>query len=190
MTDYEKFLTRLVAAYKGKKIIGVVAGGGVSLARIAMVPGSSKILGAMWMPYGEDETITWMEAREVNPVAFSEHAVCGAAAGELFSALAHVYGDNNAIVAVTGSLTTNRYRKGDNQAFIAVTTEDIYRLTFDKLPEEVYSDPVKPWADQKIFYKRQEEDEQIAEVALKLLTGFEEDTLKGLYDNGNLTKVL
>jgi hypothetical protein len=190
MTDYEKFLTRLVAAYQGKKIIGVIAGGGVSLARIAMVPGSSKILGAMWMPYDEDETVTWMEAREVDPKAFSNQAVCGKAAGELFMALAHVYADNAALVAVTGALTTNRYRRGENAAYISIDPETAYKLTFDKLAEDVYSDPIKPWVEQKIFYKRQEEDEQIAEVALKLLTGFEADTLKALYDNGNLTKIL
>lgn len=189
MTDYEKFLIRFVAAYTGKKIISVVAGGGVSMARLAQVPGSSKVLGAMWMPYDEDETHVWMEQREVDPKAFSEHAVCEGAAKELYRALTNVYGDNNQLVAITSALTTNRYRKGEVQAFICVR-DDVYRLTFDKLDEGVYNDPIKPWADQTIFYKRQAEDEKIAEVALKLLTGFEEDTLTDLYGHGTLQKVV
>lgn len=191
MTDFEKFLTRLVAAHTGKKIMAVIAGGGVSVARLAMIPGSSKALGATWMPYDQDETVTWMESRDVSGKAFQEKAVCAAAAKELHSAMTHVYGDSGQLLSITASITTNRYRKGDNQAFIAVNWDDpIYHLKLDKLDESVYNDPIKPWVEQKIFYKRQEEDEQIATVALKLLTGFEKETLDEDFANGRLTRLL
>lgn len=191
MTEFEKYLARLVASHEGKKIMAVIAGGGVSVSRLAMIPGSSKILGATWMPYDQDETVTWMEARDVSGKAFQEKAVCVLAAKELHNAMVHVYGDSNLLLSITASLTTNRHRKGENQAFILTSADDnVYHLKLDKLDESVYNDPIKPWVEQKIFYKRQEEDEKIATVALKLLTGFEKDTLESDFANGNLTRIL
>jgi len=190
LTDFEKFLVRFVASYKKpKKIISVIAGGGVSMARLGVIPGSSKALGALWMPYDEDETHVWMEQREVEPQAFAKKTVCQGAAIELYSALTNVYADNNELVAITSALTTNRHRKGDVHAYIAVN-HCVYHLKFDKLPEQVYDDPIKPWVDQTIFLKRQAEDEKVAEVALKLLTGFEEESLTNLYADGSLKKVV
>jgi len=193
MTEYEKFLVRFVNAYSdSRKLLAVVCGGGISLSRIAMVPGSSKVLDAIWMPYSEEEAVSWLEQRTTVEY-FSNQAVCGWAAKELWDALAHMHVNPNKI-AITSALTTNRARRGENQAYIAVENEyghcEIYRLKLDKLPESVYSDPIRPWADQKIFHKRQEEDELVATVAIKLATGFEKDTLKTDIENGNLTKVL
>lgn len=194
MTEYEKFLTRFVSAYAdSRKLLAVICGGGISLSRIAMVPGSSKVLDAIWMPYSEEETVSWLEQRSVTSEYFSNHAVSGWAAKELWDALAYMHASPNK-VAITSALTTNRVRRGENQACIAVENEfgscEVFHLKLDKLPEEVYSDPIRPWADQKIFHKRQEEDELVATVAIKLATGFEKETLEGEFENGNLRKVI
>lgn len=191
MNDYEKYLVRLVAKYDHpKKIVGIVCGGGVSFSRVAMVPGSSKMLDAIWMPYSEDETITWLERRDIEPKNFISKAVSGWAAKELYDALVHINKDNSLKVAITAALTTNRHRKGDNQAFIAIDDGSIYHLKFDKLEESVYNDSIKPWVEQKIFHKRQAEDEEVAAVAFKLLTGIEQETLTEMFQNGRLKKVL
>jgi nicotinamide mononucleotide (NMN) deamidase PncC len=195
MTEYEKFLARFVQQYENqKKIVAVICGGGVSFSRIAMTPGSSKILDAIWMPYSEEETISWLENRNMESTAFQNAAVGGWAAKELWDALDYIHKEKSLKLSITAALTTNRPRKGDNRAYIGVEREfntgAIYKLSFDKLPEEIYTDSIVPWAEQKIFNKRKQEDEMVAMVAVKLLTGFEKETLQELYDNGQLEKVL
>lgn len=190
MTEYEKFLTRFVNAYShDKKLLAVICGGGISLSRVAMIPGSSKVLDAIWMPYSEDETATWLEQRTIAPAGFNNKAVSGWAAKELWDALAYMHPGPKK-VAITAALTTNRHRMGENHAYIAVDSGEVFHLTLTKLPESVFTDPIRPWADEKIFHKRQEEDEQVATVALKLATGFEVETLESDFENGNLKKVL
>lgn len=183
MSKFEDFLTRLVKSYKGNKIAIAAAGGGASLARIALVPGSSGILEEVNILYSEDATHTYIERAgyRVN----DKKVVSLGIGGLLHLATAQRLQDSCHIIAMTSALTTSRPRKGDNQAYIYVDGEP-WHIELDKLPESVYSDSVIPWRDQQIAYKRQSEDELISEVALKLVTGFERDTLEGMISNGVL----
>lgn len=185
-SNLDQYLTRLVSGYKGKQLAIVAAGGGVSVSRIALVPGSSRVLYDVSILYSEDATIAYIEREGL--LFTAEKMVSTQVANDLYHATTDRLQDSCAIVAMTSSLTTNRHRKGENQAFIRVG-EETWRLRLDKLPESVYSDTVAPWRDQQIAVKRQKEDELVAEVALKLATGFEAETLEGMKINGVLRRV-
>lgn len=184
MNAFDQYLTRLVSSYQGKQLAIVAAGGGVSISRLALVPGSSRILYDMKILYSEDSTVRYIESGLMD-VETPEKMVSAKVAENLYYATTAHLEDSCNIIAMTSSLTTNRYRRGENQAFVEVVSGR-WHLRLDKLPESVYSDPIVPWREQQIALKRQKEDELVAEVALKLATGFEVETLEGMKANGIL----
>lgn len=190
MSEFDKYLQRLVAGYQqSRKIAIVVAGGGASMSHLALVPGSSKVLDAMHVLYSEPSTVAFIRSAGYSIAAPDEYKMVSPyIANALFLAGAHHY-RNSGIISVTSALTTNRYRRGDNHAIIRTSNSVCHELKFDKLPESVYTDPVIPWRDQQIALKRQKEDELISEVALKLGTGFEAGSLERLYSNGTLRRL-
>lgn len=183
MNEFDKYLTRLVSSYNGKQLAIVAAGGGVNVSRLALVPGSSKILYDISILYSESSTIEYIERYEHCPEF--EKMVSKKVTDFLRLASVNRLQDSVDIICMTSSLTTNRYRRGENQAFINANG-DTWHLQLDKLPESVYSDSVIPWREQQIALKRQKEDELVAEVAIKLATGFEVETLEGMKANGIL----
>lgn len=187
--DFQSFLTRFVDAYGGNKLFFVMAGGGGSAALLSVIPGSSKVLHEVRVLYSEESSLEYYKESNdswgstENPKFVSEQMMDG-----LYQTAANVYENKYVVVAATSALTSSRYRRGDNKAYIRVFGSG-WELKFDKLPEHVYEDTCTPWRDQKIANKRQAEDELLVSVAIKLATNFERDTLDELVSNGSLKRL-
>lgn len=189
--EFMAFLKRFVDGWEGKKIGLVMAGGGASAASLALIPGSSRVLYDMTILYAEDATKEFLHTYHdclSKSAVIPEKFVSKEMVLALQRAAVEKTGPACYPVIATSALTSGRPRKGDNVAYIC-GRGDVWKLILDKLPEEVYSDSVTPWREQRIAIKRQSEDELVAEVAIKLVTGFEVDSLEGRISNGTLVRL-
>lgn len=183
-SDFEKFLSRFVEKYSGiKQIYACVAGGGISISQIGLVPGSSKILYGTNVLYSETATQSYLKRFhqdwELSKMVSYECAerLIAAMSNEIGFVSPSLGHPEVALVAITSAVTTSRYRRGLNEAWICTSRGDAH-VSLDKLPESLHSDPVIPWREQKIEVSRRTQDEFIAEVAIKLATGFECESLR------------
>lgn len=160
------------------KLAVVSVGGGVSLTDILRYPGASSLVHGIYLPYSFEETGEFLRAY-AGEDALSEYqrkSVDALSAANLLSALkrSHRYVGNASYFAVTAALTTDRYRRGENHAYIAHQSGEnlvLYHLSFSKLPESLYADSVLPYVEMRVQSKRNEEDETIANVILDLYCG-------------------
>jgi nicotinamide mononucleotide (NMN) deamidase PncC len=172
--EYDKFLMDLVGTYQDQRKISVVScgGGSASLARLSLIPGASKLLHSIDCPYDQTATINILRGAGIYLTETDSMVSRKVALGLGFAAMNRSIRDIG--IGVTGAITTNRYRRGNNAAYISICMnwleKRIVVVNFDKLPESVYSDPIVPWREQTIFATRQKEDETIAMVALCLAT--------------------
>lgn len=190
MSKFDEYLTRLVREYDfDRKIQFVIAGGGVSISRLALVPGSSRVIEEIRVLYSESCSSKYLEN---GGILIPEDAIVSLVskwmAENLYQVASNLNGRDR-IIAITAALTTSRNRRGLNRAFIRTSRSVCHELLLDKLSDAVYKDTVIPWRDQQIANKREAEDELIAEVALKLGTGFEAESLEGVLSNGTLRSV-
>jgi len=188
-SDFDLFLERFVGNYTGPRIAAVISGGGVSLSGLALIPGASGVLYEVSCPYDTLATERTIYLGNSMTRYFHKKAVSGDAAWEMARAFENLHPYNTKVIAITSALTTTRFRRGENQAFICIgdgNINSVYNLKLTKLPEEIYTDPIASWKTH-IIRKRKEEDRLVAEVALKLATGFEaKETLPVMFENKSL----
>jgi hypothetical protein len=199
MLDKDHWLVDFVKNYDGNKLSIVATGGGVSLGLIALVPGASKVLHSFYCPYETRESIEFINknyppATREGP-AFSKKAVSPDSAEELFMALwtknkvdGHTCIHN---IAVTAACSTTRYRRGENQAFIAFQNQDtledeIWQLKLSKAKSEAEHNLLVETGG--IYMLRALEDNMIARTAIRLAAGFEEKQLEQDKADGTLTR--
>lgn len=171
-------IEKKIAAYDGKKVAIIVTGGGQGIAQLSTVPGASKLLKAIFIPYDYDDSVRLISAAltEFAGQDYREKAVCAKSARMLcLGGLKKWPGCR--VIACTAATTTNRWRRGENQAFIAegefrpgedpsmVMSEHHVKLS--KLTEEDYNLMGKGY----IAWKRRSEDRKITESILKLIFG-------------------
>lgn len=173
-----------VQSYKGKKLAILATGGGVALGRLATVPGASGVLHNFYCPYATEETIRFVAAWHHGPSAFRASAVSPGAAYELYEAMATKYPDANVLV-VTAALTSTRWRRGENRAYIACKNPmgvvEVWHLRLPKATEEEH----KLFNFETLCRLREMEDEGITNVALHLVNNTT-SVLEGLMADGTL----
>jgi len=203
-TAFEEYLLEFVQNYKGPKLAIVATGGGIQLGNIAMVPGGSNVLHSFYCPYETQESVNFIERNlPGRGQLFLQKAVSADSAGLLYKGLcvqnAGFYngqGVQNAgfphvrNLAVTASCTTTRYRRGDNQAFIAFQNAEtqqieVWHLKLPKRSEEEH----KNSSPEELYTLRLREDETIAGVALWLACGLEPQVLEVMREDGFLSRV-
>jgi hypothetical protein len=200
-----------VQKYQGKRLSIASAGAGVSFTDILRKPGASKFVSGIYLPYGIDETkefITQNIGYE-NGEKFGEKAVCKESAELLYRSLKI----RNAVisdienVAITAAIQTNRHRRGENQAFIAIENQT-WNLKLRKLTENDFSYVAEMKEKQvigvefnyqtdglehKISYCREENDYQIFCVVSCLLDSNMRESYSREYEkwvkDGTLTRV-
>jgi hypothetical protein len=138
-----------------------------------------------------------------NGVAFAKKAVSPDSVDELLMALwtknkvdGHTCIHN---IAITASLTTTRYRRGDNQAYIAFFNQDtaeseIWHVKLPKLSEEEHAEMLNagkggPFEGHKLFEQRAMEDGIVTAAVLRLACGFQPKLLEQDKFDGTLTRV-
>lgn len=193
-----EYLKSFVKDYNGPQVSVVAAGAGLSLLDVAKIPGSSKVLHSFEAPYATEATAEFIASNYTVEAAhnFTLKCVSPTAAWDMFYALemqnkkrGHYELCN---VGITGAVTTTRYRRGDNHAFIAFRKNhliEVWHLMLTKLPEEFH----KSGDEDRIIRQRIEDDERIGLAAIALATGFNIPFTTNWLDteqkNGTLTRV-
>lgn len=175
--DYAE-IEKKIAAYEGPKVAIVVTGGGQGIAQLSTIVGVSKLLHAILIPYSYDESVKLI-GEALGPAVgeeYRERAVCEKSARLLcLGGMKRWAGCR--VIACTAATTTSRWRRGENQAYIAVgefrpgedpamvMTE--HHLKLSKLTEKEYH---AAGADY-IAWKRRQEDREVTNFILDLIFG-------------------
>lgn len=123
-------LADIVKRYNSPNLLSImVTGGAAGLAGIAAIPGAGKCLFEFNMPYHEFLTK-------------SKYHSVSAEQCEHLAGLIDDYGDLSALhkVVVVAALTTTRYRKGPNHAYVWINGK-IWHLALPKPTQEDYEKP-------------------------------------------------
>lgn len=186
------FFLNFAKWYNGKKLSIVTTGAGVSLAQLVSVPGASSFFHSFYMPYETQESIDFIKTYCSDEASrnFAEKAVSPMAAENLYFASRSKKGSNVSIfdVAITAAITSSRWRRGDNKAFIyfqGVEENECWHLKLPKLTEDEH----RNMFFDGLFEQRSKEDFIIASTVIRLISGFESKLLEEAITNGSLTKV-
>jgi len=180
--DLESF----VSSYQGPKLRLLFTGAGAWASGLLGVPGASSVVDSLHIPYSYDAVRSLLEKWHPNADTVLENS--GAVSAEMATALhlcnCHDLG-SLVPVTVTAAITTSRYRKGDNHAYIVVghpSSFDVYHLILDKLSEQEHVQPM-------ITTKRYVQDRVIGEVALSLACSLSHPLLSELMEGGYLVRL-
>jgi len=170
---YEK-----VQNYNGPKLVFIISGGGIGVTDLLKVMGASKLIHTIHIPYDSDEVVRFvtqnirlplpegMEPIDLDNIKFvsedwAKH-LCNAGLIEYSATDCKVF-------AITAAITTNRYRKGENHAWIAAATNseniETYHLELSKLSEQDHEKMFPGYVD----WKRNADDRQITDFVLNLV---------------------
>jgi hypothetical protein len=185
-----------IASYRGPKLSVVATGGGFGLGSLGMIPGASALLQSFYYPYAIEESTSFVERygdqKCVND--FKSKAVSKEAAEALFRSLVWkdvIFAKGGVLIhlALTASLTTSRYRKGNNEAFFCFQKPDecphTWRLGLSKFPQFQHD----RFTAAQISDKRKEEEELITFAVLAKVFNFEEEALETQLRNCNATLI-
>lgn len=147
----------LIEMYKGPKLSLLFTGCGARAAELLKEPGSSGVLYDLHIPYAQEATQALTGPLEVSSV--SKEMVLALHDRKVPEGVCRV--------TVTAAITSTRYRRGDNHAYIAVDSDDgvrVWHLKLPKMEEENHK------GRGKILANRVFEDSTICDVAILLGT--------------------
>ena len=179
-------LHSFVSEYQGPKLRMLFTGVGSYATGLLGVPGASKVLDSIQVPYSHEACSLLFKRHYPQGLEVSE--THGSVSKEMAVAL---HACNSADlgdlipITVTAAITTSRYRRGDNQAFIAVGKPDnleVWHLRLDKLTEEEHQ-------PEAVLTKRYFQDRLVSEVAICLATSLTTPILTDLLEGGHLVRV-
>ncbi len=174
-------LKEMVNKYNGPKIGFVISGGGCAgVASLGKIPGASKVIYNIAIPYSYEAakefiTTAWVQTEEEYNVYNSVSKISSIS---LAAAACEYWGNNIKIIACTAAITTNRFRKGNNHAWVSIIDPGIkfksmgsvidsnrlttYHFKLDKLSETEHGN-----ADGYIDWKRRDDDQKITDFILE-----------------------
>jgi nicotinamide mononucleotide (NMN) deamidase PncC len=173
---------RVVANYKGPKISAVITGCGAWFTSLISAPGASRVVDEIQVLYSEEAMFRFLKAN-LDHDTYVEAEMAPAVSPErvkfMLRALSKATaGRDVSLVAVTGAITSARYRRGGNRAWIA-TADKAWQLRLDKLEEHEHTAP-------NVFRNRLAQDRMVSEVALSLVTGIPSKLCLELVEGGYL----
>lgn len=156
--------------YSGPKIAFFVAGGGFSALDFRRFPGGSSVYHTAIEPYSEDTANFLNKFANAGINDSSSFRFVNAEGTELALRALTAYCDNPNLlhVVINSACTSDRFRRGDNRAYIATSRGDMFLFRMSKLDEDEYSalfDKNPSYIDQVRF----EEDRRIGQVALAII---------------------
>lgn len=173
---FEDFLK----TYEGPKLAFVVTGGGIGIHNLAETLGASRVLHAIYVPYSYEESERFI-SNAMGPIhgpilgkQYTDGAVSQHGAALLCMAAQRNW-PGCRVVVCTAATTTSRYRRGDNQAYIAMIdpgkafTESVkhFHLKLSKISEPDYQMMGQGYA----AWKRRSEDLEITRFLLNVANG-------------------
>ena len=159
---YNKALKYFSENYKSSnKLSFCLLGGGISLTNLLEVPGNSRIVNQIYIPY--DTSSLSVNYRRI----LNKSSICSAQNTILYN---NIFNDliegvhNNKNIIVNCVLTTDRYREGDNRAFIFIENVGVWKVKLNKLNEKS-----RKSLKTLVSKKRTEEDQIISQIVLSLI---------------------
>lgn len=155
--------------YSGPRIAFLISGGGYSCLNFRQLPGASRILDQAVEPYSPgsfadflnengdtvfDENSRFCDEEVLNPAVEAIENYAGG--GSIFG------------VVVTAALTTDRYRQGQNRAFIGFSDGRRFKLNLPKLDQQSHETLLNS-APHLIDEHRHQEDNLVGQVVLALI---------------------
>ena len=194
MSDAGFSLFRLVDEYEGPPLRLVLAGAGSYAARLVEIPGASKVVDSIWMPYSRFRLNAWvrdsLRGQEDIAAAFLDKVdKVQAVSGDMLDMIhwCNSLNLNDALpVSITAAVSSKEQRQGENQAFISVgLPSDIQRwhVTLSRLDEVDFEDK------NKVDTKRFIQDRIVSELALSLATGVSSALTDEMRTSGYLSPV-
>lgn len=164
--------------YQGPKLSVLITGGGISFTDILKYPGGSDIIESVDIPYGYDSALGFLQKYYDPDHNYDKIKWCSVETTKAYlEALAKRDAHKNvAFLVINASLTTWRYRKGNNQAYIGVAMpikKAIYSVILPKLPEDTHNhctNSLMGVVKQCVAAKRYDEDQLIAQYAMSYLS--------------------
>lgn len=175
----------LVKSYTGPKLRLLFTGVGSYASGLIGIPGSSALIDSITIPYSKESVSDVL--RRLHPQAEDVIENAQSVSQEMVVAL-HFCNSRELRgtipVTVTGAITTNRYRRGENHAFIALgqASVEVHHLLLDKLTEQEHVAEV-------VAKKRYIQDRMISEVALAMALGMQSDLVDELQKTDYLVRV-
>lgn len=169
-------LHQFVLNYSGPKLTIVASGGGSHLSLLTSIPGGSAIVNGIYHPYSVEATEQFIEGTVVPlPLEKSNEYYKSVQSGmaAMLAKSAYLKTKDGIGIGVTAGLTTNRYRRGLNEAYIGIYDpllgHRIWHAVFDKISEDQYKRLGKTAIAIVSLSKRQEEDKRLTEIVLDLI---------------------
>lgn len=169
-------LHQFVLNYSGPKLTIVASGGGSHLSLLTSIPGSSALINAVYHPYSVEATEQFIEGTVVPiPLEKSGESYKSVQSGmaAMLAKSAYLKTKDGIGVGVTAALTTNRSRRGLNEAFIGIydplTGYRLWHAVFDKISQDQYARLGKTAIEVVSLSKRQEEDRTLTQIVLDLI---------------------
>jgi len=176
----KKFLEQWAETYPSRPISLVLTGGGLSFLEIGKLPGASTVLASAHVPYHMLDGIAYtnfaIAEGQDHPLVNGDFGFCSAEATELYSKALEIRSKGipgTVQVSVNASLTTTRWRRGLNEAWIWIRNHPLHELSvlrfrynIAKYSEEEY----KNMSEEQVSWARQIEDIGIACMIMSCLT--------------------
>jgi len=175
----KQFKNQWIESSDGQLISAMITGGGFTFGDIGKLPGASSVLNDIFIPYNQSKTIQFAQQAlpqgMENPLAKGEIGFVGPVATELYlNALINanaIASPDARLLVINASITTTRYRRGVNEAWIWIfnpKTNEKRRiqLSLSKANEE---DHAKITSQGFLSYFRGIEDAKIAMAAIAVL---------------------
>jgi nicotinamide mononucleotide (NMN) deamidase PncC len=186
MEPYQERLRVFVRRYQGPKLAILATGGAATLSMLATVPGVSRILDSIHVPYATEAS----DACCLFPVA-SLGAVSPEKVSEMLSGLEQqtlARSEPLVRVVVSAALTAQRYRRGENHAYVVLSVDGQARrnfhIRFSKFSEEEHA----ALTESEKTERRLLEDWELTDKVLCLIEHVvNEGTLEAFNPEGEMT---
>tara|TARA_B100000614_G_C14562249_1_gene497611 strand:- start:2841 stop:3536 length:696 start_codon:yes stop_codon:yes gene_type:complete len=174
-----RFKEQWAETSEGQRISAMITGGGFAFGDIGKLPGASSVLNDIFIPYNQAKSIQFTQQAlpkgMENPLTTGHVAFVGPVATELYlNALinANALASPDArLLVINASITTTRYRRGVNEAWIwmfnpKTNQERRVQLSLSKADEQGYAELA---AQGRVEAVREMEDAKITMAALAVL---------------------
>jgi len=166
----EQVISTFRTEYQGPKIAFFIAGGGFSALDFRRFPGTNRLYHTAIEPYNRDTAnfLTKYAGSDIpDPEKFS--FVNPEGTHDALRALSNYCGEPDLLyVVINSACTTDRWRRGDNRAYITTSRGDMFIFQMNKLEQQEY-DILSAKGQRYIDDIRFQEDRRIAQVALAII---------------------
>ena len=167
--NFEWYVAEFHRRYGDQPLSLWITGGGFAFLDILRVPGSSRFLHEVVIPYSEKAIIRRLSDVHLGSAAALTIKSCSPGSALKYAeALAITAPRDGVCISVTAALTTNRYRRGANRAYFGVIRaegRDLWELTMLHPAESVFNGGTTYLA------LRKREDELLSIAIMALATG-------------------